>query len=253
MNTCKNCNEPISGNYCSGCGQPAKLRRIDGRYILSEIGDFFFANKGMLYTVKKVLITPGESIRKFLKEDRYRFVKPVTFVIVTSLIFAFVSFLFDINAKNFQLYDYESVGYQQQLGEADIIELPTVNLFIDWIISHNGYASIISGLFVAFFVNLFFRKKGYNIFEIFVLLCFISGVSSLFGSLIFIVQGLTHLNLIHISLLILTSYSTWAIGQFFDKKKISSYIKAFISYLLGYILFGFILALVAAFIDIVIK
>ena len=253
MNICKSCSEPINGNYCSNCGQPAKLRRIDGRYILREIGEFFFANKGMIYTIKRVLITPGESIRKFIKEDRYRFVKPITFVIITSLVFAFISYLFDIDAKDFQLFDYESTDYQQQFGEAEIVELPTANLFINWVISHHGYSSIISGLFVAFWVNLFFRKKGYNIFEIFVLLCFISGVSSLFSSLIFIIQGLTHLNLIHVSLLIVMAYSTWAIGQFFDRKKVSSYIKAFTSYLLGFILFGFILAFVAAFIDIVIK
>jgi len=39
MNSCKNCNEPINGNYCSNCGQPAKLKRIDGRYIVYEIRD----------------------------------------------------------------------------------------------------------------------------------------------------------------------------------------------------------------------
>ena len=72
MNNCKNCNEPVNGNYCSNCGRPATLRRVDGRYIIQEIGDFLFANKGMLYTIKRVLISPGESVREFITEDRHR-------------------------------------------------------------------------------------------------------------------------------------------------------------------------------------
>ena len=240
MDSCRNCEAPVNGNYCSNCGQPARPKRIDKHYIIQEIGDTLFAHKGMIYTIKKVLITPGESVRQYITEDRRRFVKPITFVIITSLIYAFVSHFFRIDSKEF---------YQSQPGE----EFPTVHLFINWMLYNHGYVSIISGLFVAFWVKLLFRKSGYNLFEIFVLLCFISGISALLSSVFFIVQGLTHTNLIRILILIVTIYSVWAIGQFFDKRKATSYIKAFISYSLGYFIIGTLIAVVAIFIDIVIK
>ena len=239
-NVCKNCSEPINGNYCSNCGQPAKLKRINGHYIISEIGEFLFANKGMIYTIKKMLISPGESVRRFIKEDRYRFVKPISFLFITSLIFTLVSHFFHIEAKDY---------YPQQ--QADI-EYPTVNLFINLMLEYQAYTHLISGLIVAFWIKLFFRKSEYNIFEIFILLCFISGVSSLFYTLVAIIQGLTQLSLINISTLIVMIYYAWAIGQLFDKKKVISYIKAFIICILGYLVIGFLVAFVGIFIDIVI-
>ena len=239
MNNCVNCNEPVTGNYCSNCGQPAKLKRIDGRYIIQEIGSFFYADKGMLYTIKKVLLSPGESVNRFLSEDRNRYMKPITFLFATSLVYTFVCYFYHIGAKDFYI--------NQQSTEIELF--PTVNLFLQWMIDYQGYAGIISGFFVAFFVKIFFRKSGYNIFEIFILLCFISGISALFSSVVIIIQSAVHLNFMNIIGLIWMIYYAWAIGQFFNKKKAGSYIKAFIACMLGYFIFGIIVAFVGMFID----
>jgi hypothetical protein len=237
MNSCKNCNEPVLLNYCSNCGQPAKLKRIDMRYIIQEIASVFNAERGLLYTTQRMLTSPGESTMHYITEDRSRYVKPTTFLIVTSLIYTIASHFLHFDSKEF---------YMQQTE----IEFPTVNLFINWMIDYNGYMSIISGLFIALWVKLFFRKSQYNLFEIFTLICFISGISSLFFSVVIILQRLTHLRLVHISLLIVIIYYAWAIGQFFDKKKAANYIKAFLSCILGVYLLGFLITIVAIFIDI---
>jgi predicted tellurium resistance membrane protein TerC len=49
------------------------------------------------------------------------------------------------------------------------------------------------------------------------------------------------------------AYLTWAIGQFFDKKKATSYVKAFASYILGMISFMVIAMLLGTSIDLIIK
>jgi hypothetical protein len=238
MNTCRNCNETVNWNYCPNCGQPVKLKRIDGQYLIQEIGDFFFANKGMLYTIKKVLMSPGESVSRFITEDRYRFVKPITFLFITSLVYSFVCYLFHIGVEDF---------YLQPLPEE--MELPTFTLMMNWISNYSGYTSIISGFFVAFLIKLFFRKSGYNLFEIFILLCFASGITALFSSVVVIFQSIANLKLIHLTALISMIYFAWAIGQFFNRKKAGSYIKAFIACILGYLIFGFLVAFIAIFID----
>ena len=240
MENCKNCNEPVNGNFCANCGQPVKLKRIDKYYIIQEIGDFLFAHKGMVYTIKKLLISPGDSVRQFLIEDRYRLVKPIAFLFITSLVYTLVCHYLQINAKDFYMEQPE-------------IEYPTANLLINWMIDYQGYSSIITGLFIALWVKLFFRKSGYNLFEIFVLICFISGMASLFFSVTMIIQGLTHFNLIHISAFIAMIYNTWAIGQFFDKRKVKSYIKAALSCVLGTLVFSFLVSFIAIFIDVVIN
>ena len=106
---------------------------------------------------------------------------------------------------------------------------------------------------MAFWVKLLFKKYGYNLFEIFVLFCYISGITTLLSSVVFIIQGIMHLKLISSTTLITVIYTTWAIGQFYDKKKASSYIKAFLSYVLGFLMLGISLGIIMAFIDIVLK
>jgi hypothetical protein len=236
MNHCKNCNEPINRNYCPNCGQPAKLKRIDRQYIIREIASAFNAERGMLYTLKRMLISPGESIRQYITEDRSRYVKPVSFVIITSLIYVLVNHFFQIGIK-----DYAS--------EADLIEGTTAGLIVSWTMENSGYSNILEGLIMAFWIQIFFRKTGYNLFEIFILLCFVTGIVTLFLSIVTIIQGIMHLKLLQFSSFIVMAYLTWAVGQFFDRTKALSYIKAFLSYFLGSIVFTGLLVLAGILFD----
>jgi predicted tellurium resistance membrane protein TerC len=72
-------------------------------------------------------------------------------------------------------------------------------------------------------------------------------------SVVAIIQGITHLKLLQISNYIAMSYVLWAIGQFFDKKKAISYVKAFLSVILGSIIFEILIQVVGGIIDIIIK
>ena len=44
---CKNCGTEFNGNFCSNCGQPAKLKRIDAHYIKHEIEHVLHYDKGI--------------------------------------------------------------------------------------------------------------------------------------------------------------------------------------------------------------
>jgi hypothetical protein len=236
MKKCKNCSEADNWDFCPHCGQPFQPKRIDRHYVFQEIGSALYTERGMLYTVKQMLIRPGESIRQYLAQDRSRYVKPVSFLIITSLIYTLACQFFHIDAKAF--------------GPEQIEMSPAQNLFFNWTIEYHGYMSIISGLFVACWVKVFFRKSGYNLFEIFVLFCYIVGISALIIAVFAVLQGLTRLNSVILSSsLVDWAYFTWAIGQFFDKKKASSYIKALMASLLGFVLFGVIVVCVAFLFD----
>ena len=240
MDNCKHCNEQVSGNYCSNCGQPVNLKRIDRHYIMHEIRDVLFTDSGFFYTIKRMFVSPGDSVRIYLTEDRNRFVKPVTFLVVASLIYTVLSNLFHVGVEAYSMDQSE-------------IELPTLNLFISWMIDYHGYASIIIGFCMALWIKLFFRKSGHTIYEIFVLICYTSGMASLFFSVIIILQGLTPLRLIHISAVIALVYQVWAAGQLFEKKKTVSYIKAFFAYILGVTTFSVSITMLGVIIDIFIK
>lgn len=235
---CKNCNTEINQNYCPNCGQPTKLKRIDGQYILSEIGSVLNFDKGILFTIRELLLRPGQSIKKFVSDDRNRLVKPVIFIIVTSLIYSLINHFFQIED-----------GYVK----FEETKQSTTGHIFKWVQDNYGYANIIMGIFIVLWTKLFFRKYNYNFFEILILLCFVMGIGMLIFSIFAIFKVLTHIDLMQIASIISVLYSAWAIGQFFDKSKFSNYVKAFFSYLLGFLTFSLTAILIGTLIDLVFK
>ena len=238
MSKCKNCNSELNGKYCSNCGQPAELKRIDANYIKHEIEHVLHFDKGIFYTIKELIIRPGKNVREFFTENRNRLVKPIIFIIVTSLIYTIINHYFHIEEQ-----------YVQQKG----LENSTVGKMIKWVQEHYGYANIIMGIFVAFFVKLFFRKSNYNIYEIIILLCFIMGIGMLIYSVFAILQGLFHIDIFQIGGIIALIYTTFAIADFFDKTKVKNYFKSLTAYILGMIAFFVTIIIVGVTIDLITK
>lgn len=79
------------------------LKRIDGHYIAHEIEHILHFERGILYTVKGLLIAPGASVRQFINENRSRLVKPIIFIIITSLIYSVVNHFFHIEEGYMQI------------------------------------------------------------------------------------------------------------------------------------------------------
>lgn len=238
MSNCNNCNEIISGKYCAACGQPAQLKRVDSHYIIHEIEHILHFEKGILYTIRELIIRPGKNVRHFLSENRSRLVKPIIFLIVASLIYSLINHFFHI---------------EEEYMSFDGDEASTTAAIFAWVQAHYGYANIIMGVFIAWWTKLFFRKYGYNIFEILILLCFVMGVGMLLFAVFALLEGVTHFRLMQFGGIAALVYSSWAIGQFFDKKKPASYIKALIAYLLGSLSFVIGAVAIGIIIDLIFK
>lgn len=237
---CKNCNTEINSKFCPDCGQPANLKRIDGHYIIHEIEHVLHFERGILYTIRELTINPGQNIRNYLSENRSRLVKPIIFVIVTSLIYSIIINLFHIEE---QYVKFEGEG----------AKLSTPMKVFAWIQGHYGYANIIMGIFIAFWTKVFFRKYQFNFYEILILLCFVMGIAMLIYSIFAMLQGLTNLKISQLGGIIGVIYCGWAIGQFFGKDKIFNYGKALIAYVLGMVTFTILAFLLGLLIDLIIK
>ncbi|MDZ7933924.1 MAG: DUF3667 domain-containing protein [Emticicia sp.] len=239
MTNCKNCNSEVNENYCPKCGQAAQLKRIDGHYIVHEIEHILHFEKGIFYTIKELLLRPGRNVRAFLTDNRTRLVKPIIFIIVTSLIFTIITNYFNLEMGYIK---FDDGGKKTSMFKA-----------FAWVNSHLGYSNILIGGFIALWIKLFFRKYDYNFFEILILLCFLIGISMLIYAVFAALEGLTKLKIIQIGGFVGFTYCTWAIGQFFDRKKPISYLKAFACYILGYLTFVFAVAGVGALISVIVK
>lgn len=217
MNNCKACNFEVSHTYCPNCGRAAAVKRIISNYLLHEIEHVLHFDRGILYTLKVLLFKPGIHIKRFLSDDRSRLVKPVIFIIITSLIFTLVSHFFDIKG----------------LVDESIQEGSTAEKIMIWTETHLGYSNIIMGALIALLLKLLFRKRGYNYFEILILLCFVMGFAMLIFAAFILLEGLTHVDFKMVASIVAMGYCSWAIGDFFQPKHLMSYIKAFLAYIMG--------------------
>jgi hypothetical protein len=234
LNHCKTCNIEINGNYCLNCGQAFELKRIDRAYVLSEIGSVINFDKGILYTIRELLIRPGTTIKNFIENDRNRLVKPLIFIIISSLIYTIFK----------EVFNFED-GYVKYIDT----KKTTVTILMDWIQNNYGYANILMGIFIAFWTKLLFKKYKYNFYEMLIVLCFVIGIGMLIYSVFGLLEAITHLRVLQTGGIIAFIYISWAIGSFFDNKKKMNYLKALSAYLLGMISFYVLVVLIGTLID----
>ncbi len=231
---CTNCKAEVSLNFCPNCGQPSSVERIDGRYILKEIGSVLNVQRGILYTIKAMAIHPGKSVRVYLTEHRSRLVKPIVFIFVTSLFYSLCMAIFN--------FEDGYVGYVEDDGS-------TTNSLFRWVQDNYGYANLMMGVLIALWTKLFFRKHPFNLFEILILLCYVMGMGMFMLAIFGVVEGLTSLKVLQFGAILLFVYTTWAMGQFFDGRKVSSYLKALFAYLFGLLAFSLLLFAIGGFVD----
>lgn len=238
MPTCVKCQTEFTGNYCYNCGHPVQPKRITGNYILSEIGSVLNFQKGILYTIKGLAISPGSDVRKFIGEDRNRLVKPILFILICSLAYSLIISFFGIHD-----------GYMDVNAGSD----SAITAIYGWVSQNYGYANIIMGLFISLWIKLFFRKYDYNIFEILILMCFVMGMAMLLYAVCAIVEGVSGWSTMQIGGVLGFAYCIWAIGQFFNSRKFMSYFKALLAYILGFLTFSILATSLGLVIDMISK
>ena len=137
---CKNCNREVNSKFCPDCGHPTSLKRIDGHYVVHEIEHVLHFERGILFTIRELVTNPGQNIKNYLTENRSRLVKPIIFIIVTSIIYTLCNHFFHFED-----------GYVKYL---DSKKSTTTEIF-KWVQGHYGYANLIMGIFKKTYFQFF--------------------------------------------------------------------------------------------------
>lgn len=217
-----------------------QVKRINGHYILSEIGSVLNFQKGILFTIRELLLRPGSSVREFIHEDRRKLVKPIGFIILCSLVYILLQ-----RALEFQ--DAYMNYSDQEWG------VSSVSAILEWVTDNYGFANIIMATFVALWAKLFFRRYDYNFFEILVLLYFLMGMQMLILSLFGMLEHLLHISILDKGSLLAILYVCWGMGRFFDRHKKWNYPKAFATYMIGLSTFIVAAILSGVLVDLIIR
>ncbi len=290
MNHCFNCNHTLQAEskYCPQCGREQSLKRINGKYIVSEVGSVLNFEKGFFYTIKELLLRPGKTVQEFINRDRKRIVKPIIFLIICSLVYTLAEKNWHFEKRFVKLTTTESVESTEKSDEEKVAELDTesnatfpekplekpdaettftiddggismgfnqndgqttTGFLIKWIQSNFGYANILMAGFISLWIKLFFRKYGYNYFEIIILMCFVMGMTTLIYTFFGIIGSLSKASILKIGTNLGVIYSTYAIATFMDKDKAGSYPKAFFAYIFGMASFFLLVFIIGNSID----
>jgi hypothetical protein len=85
---CPNCGTPVSGNFCSSCGQETKLHVPSAGEFLHEFVGHYVALEGKLWkTLVLLLFRPGRLTLEYLQGRRARYVLPLRLYLTFSLVF----------------------------------------------------------------------------------------------------------------------------------------------------------------------
>ena len=98
---CPNCGTPLSGPYCSACGQEDHSLAVPlYRLILDFLSDQFQFDSRIGRTLGLLLFRPGHLTRNYLAGRRQRYIPPIRLYLFFSIIFFLVVGLVPVNIQN---------------------------------------------------------------------------------------------------------------------------------------------------------
>lgn len=232
---CKNCREPLSGNFCSNCGQKAAVDRIDAKYILTEIPDTFIqVNHGLFFTIKEVFLRPGTSIRGYLDGKRKNYIKPIAYVLLLSTLYALLATL--VSDTTF----LGEIVLGMAEGGATKESEPILTKILQWIADNHAYSTVLFLPFFSLGSFLAFKKFNLNLFEHFVINAYLSGQQAIIYSIFVIIQYIGSFENYYYPLLPLflsIGFAFWTFMQFFNSTgRITSLFRTVLIYFLYFVI-----------------
>lgn len=92
---CANCGLAIGGpaqKFCPACGQPTPMHRIDWHFLAHEFEhSVLHMDRGILYSLKELMLRPGHLMRDYLEGRRANQVKPFLLVMITAAVVLFLA------------------------------------------------------------------------------------------------------------------------------------------------------------------
>jgi hypothetical protein len=83
---CRNCNAPVTGEYCAACGQETALKLPTARVFLREATGRYFSLDGRMWrTLAALFFRPGFLTREYFAGRRRRYIRPARLFLVLSL------------------------------------------------------------------------------------------------------------------------------------------------------------------------
>jgi hypothetical protein len=233
-NSCKNCGTVFTDAFCNHCGQKKHHRITVGHIWHDALHAITHADKGFFYLLGQLFIRPGIVAREYIVDGkRKKYFNPLTYALILGSIAAFIA----VNSHYMEKTISNISAGDSNLSASKMKKLTGMMQYL------NKYYNVVHLLQVPFFALsswLLYRKKKLFYAEHLILHCFQAAQTTLVAIFFMILVNITavyvNISSVFISLSYIVYY-LWMITQFFNEKNLTGYLKAALSYLLGFIFY----------------
>jgi hypothetical protein len=239
MESCQNCNETITGNFCANCGQKTNIHRYSLKHFIVHdlIHGFWHVDNGFFFTIKELFTRPGHCIREFINGKRVGYYSFVTLLVIILGISHFVG-------------EYSPVKLSDLMPESS---KKTMNIIEEFSNNYPKITLLLTIPFYSVFSFFWFRKSNLNLTEHFVLNSYKTVGESIIV-LIFTIITVIYTNqkglvpIYSFFMLLSLVYTFWYYKQFFSAYGYSkkSLIIRSLGAIFSYMFFSFMLGIVSA-------
>jgi hypothetical protein len=213
------------------------VKRITTFGFISEVLQAFNVERGVVYTVKRLLLDPGGLAMSYLTEQRYKIIPPFRILLVSTALIV-ILLPYSQSFLEFKEGFYQGVNSKELETQMSLLIAQYSNIWL-WL-----FIPIVA--FCSWLVN---RKSGYNYAENLVLHTFLYGLTNIL-SLFVLLDFLVSSNFIFgIIFLLLFAYYTYAYRVFFRKLWIVSFVQNLFIYIISSVIYGAIAGLVLGFLS----
>ncbi len=226
------------------------IERLTLSNLFRQLLDSFNVEKGYLFTIKMLILDPGNAIKGYFTTDRFRYGNPIKFLVFTAAVCSFL--VLKTNLDTFS--DGFKVGMAQGEKNTDALKYAlNIQNFI------NDYFNIVMliGLpFLSLSLFWFFKKYRYNFTEHLVINSYLLGILYIFFIVLFPLFYFYSESIqlyIYISILSI-AFQIYFYIRVFQLKIFSGALLSLLAISLGYILYmGFLFAIIIGYAFIYLK
>ncbi len=234
---CANCDRTIDGaaqKFCPACGQPTPAHRIDWHFLGHELEhSVLHMDRGILYTLKSLMLRPGHLIRDYIHGQRAHHVKPLLLIMTTAAVVVFITqYFFGGNVMGLPIYSGVADATREGGNKFDpALILKASQAVNDWMNHHFAAMTLLLlPLEAAAFKLAFLRFRNLNYPEWLVITAFITAQSLLIWGL-FIPLQRWFPGVISWVLLLTVAYGIFSLVQFFaDQPRWKSMLRAMLGF-----------------------
>ncbi len=226
-NICKNCGTGSEFSFCPVCGQKLSVNKVTFRETFEELADSVFSvNAPLLNTIRELALSPGVLLRNYLKGQRKKYYKPVSFFLLTTVFYLVVRSLIGFDPfRNSMLVVQEGSTDSTVLTDARNYFLLNLNNFV-----------FVFVFTLAIFLKLFFYRR-YSLAEFIAISFYVLGIYTLLLTFnMFLVQYIGDF-MQPAGILIMLFYFVYAMCSLFQRSYLLVILKSIVLFFIAIILY----------------